>query len=85
MVLPLDAEDVQKHSRWKEFKRRSCPAVEQLAENACLVDVHLGVFSQKFIFPGSLGQFGPDAGGFADSSGDSESRLKFTSTVEPTR
>ena len=24
VVLPLDAEDVQKHSRWKEFKRRSC-------------------------------------------------------------
>ena len=48
----------------------SFTAVEQLAENACLVDVHLGVFSQKFVFPGSLGRFGHGHDGFADSSRD---------------
>ena len=48
----------------------SFTAVEQLAENACMVDVHLSVFSQKFVFPGSPGPFGHGARGFADSSGD---------------
>ena len=48
----------------------SFTTVEQLAENACLVDVYLGVFSQTFVFLSSLGQFGHGADGFADSSGD---------------
>ena len=48
----------------------SSTAVEQPAENACLVDVRFGTFSQVYVFSGSVGQFGHGAGVFADSSGD---------------
>lgn len=48
----------------------SFTAVEQRAENACLVDVHFGSsVNQVFVFLGSLGQFGDGAVGSADSSG----------------
>ena len=40
----------------------SLPSVEQRAENACLVDVHLVLsVNQVFVFLGSLGQFGHGA------------------------
>ena len=48
-----------RHRKWKEFKRRSVSfrwskftAVEQGAENACMVDIdiHFGVLSQVFLF-----------------------------------
>ena len=48
----------------------SFTAVEQVTKNACLVDVRFGTFSQVYVFPGSVGQFGHGAGAFADSSGD---------------
>ena len=42
----------------------SFTAVYQRAENACLVDGHFGVPSQVFVFPGTLGRFRHEAGGF---------------------
>ena len=48
----------------------SFTAVEQRTKNARLVEVHFGVLSQVFVFPGSLGQFGHGTGGFDDSSGN---------------
>lgn len=58
MVLPLDAEDASETSQMERVERAflspvggpSFAAVEQLAENAYLVDVHFGVLSQVF-FP----------------------------------
>ena len=45
----------------------SFTAMEQLAENVCLVHEHFGSFRQVFVSPGSLGQFRHGVGG---SSGD---------------
>ena len=66
--------------RWSKFT-----AVEQLAENACLVDVHLGVFSQKFVFQALLVHLDMVPVALPILREISESRLKFMRTVEPTR
>ena len=68
-----------RHRKWKEFKRRSVSfrwskftAAEQGAENACLVDIdiHFGVLSEVFLFPGSLFSIWIWCRCFTDSPGD---------------
>ena len=63
----------------------SFTAVEQLAENACFVDVHLGVFSQKFVFQALLVHLDMVPVALPILREISESRLNFMRTVEPTR
>lgn len=75
MLLTLDAEDAPETTQIESVQAvfLSCvggpsfTAMEQLAENACLVHVHFGSFSKVFVSPGSLAQFRHGAGG---SSGD---------------
>ena len=55
----------------------SFTAIEQRTENARLVEVHFGVLSQVFVFPGSLGQFGHGTGGSDDSSGNLSAKSLF--------
>ena len=78
VLLPLDADDAPEASQMERVQAAllsrvggpSFTAIKQRAENACPVDVHFGILSQVFVFLGSLGQFGPGAGGLADSTGD---------------
>ena len=75
MRLTLDGEDAPETSRIESVQAvfvscvggPSFTAMEQLTENACLLHVHFGSFSQVFVSRGSLGQFRHGAGG---SSGD---------------
>ena len=66
MVLPLDIQDTPLAAYVEDVELTflthvggpCLTAIKERAEDACLVDTHLGVLREEAVLPHSLGQFG---------------------------
>ena len=66
MVLPLDIQDTPQAAHVEDVESTvlahaggpCLTAIKERAEDACLVDTHLGVLREEAVLPHPLGQFG---------------------------